>query len=269
MPRRRRWGKGLHMDIPRGFFLASRDDRRCAGAARGRIGVARRRGTRNSGSMAGALAEASGRRPGRGVWTRSRPPGGPGGGAPAEGTAAGGTTKRLQDPHLSKDSPGKAYKAPGGWQVHLPRMESCCSAVMPLHASGKSTSKPALPPGSSEGGGPGGGMKVTKGSAGTSMTPPGLAAGSEGRPVPSGDEDSTAAACVGAAPPGGAPGSRAAPADTEVGSTPAPPTAAQGMEGSAGPTGAAESGAASVAEGPEPGARPPGGTAECREGPPL
>ena len=47
-------------------------------------------------------------------------------------------------------------------------------------------------------------------SAGTSETAPESAAGSEGRPVPSGEEDSAAAASVGAELPAGAQGPEAA-----------------------------------------------------------
>ena len=141
---------------------------------------------------------------------------------------------------------------------------------MPLHASGKSTSKPAFPPGSSEGGGPGGGMKGTKGSAGTSMTPPGLAAGSEGRPVPTGDEDSIAAASVSAAPPGGAPGSRAQPQRTpQLGPHRHHPRRRKGWRGRLGRQGQRNRELHQRRKVLSRGRGPPGGTAECREGPSL
>ena len=75
--------------------------------------------------MAGALAVASGRGPGGASGPGPGPPGGAGGAGPAEGTVAGRTTKRLQNPHLCNDSPGMTYRAPWGWQMHLPGIASC------------------------------------------------------------------------------------------------------------------------------------------------
>ena len=73
MPRRRRRGMGLHVRVPSGLLLAPRRSQRRASADRGCTGAVRRGlGNGSSRSMAGALAVASRRRPGRSVGTRAR-----------------------------------------------------------------------------------------------------------------------------------------------------------------------------------------------------